>query len=697
MRPPALAWLFAVAGGAWAAPYCDAPPAVQSELRRAAGLWDKVPLRKERIEQTRAILEALVRAHPDDIQANRRYQNDAGISKAELEAHYRKRMLDRPGEALPIYFYALTLIGRNTAEAARLLHEALRLDPKLAWAHMSLAYIHVHGGERLADRNKAREHVDSFFHLCPSSYDAFVNHMLGSYASPELRLKSAADLRRRLEAETDANLLSAYESLWALEFGATPPAGHDALRKQVAADVARIRRLAPDPTLAHLRLIRDGLRQANDAAGRQAAEQDLLRLHPASNDAAQLTRTRWRQANPSPEPDASEENRLAHAKSLYAAAGEWVLRWPWFAIAKLERFLAARQLKQLPPAELQTAAEGLLGFLRDNDVLSGFKPFEHEAAEEYLARGVFVVQVPRLAAEGLEVVRRRAQRREENDTDTPEMRERAGAPLRAAAIWEVDLLAQAYARLKQPEHAAGLEARLATFEVIGDFEKGLHFRAASRVAELAGNKLDALVYLEKTLEAEPVASNDFAKRRHEELRAEMRRLWGELGGTEKTWALRLETRGKVQEAKSASGWEPPKKKLTPPWEAVDLTGKKWTSAQLAGKTVLVNLWATWCGPCVAEHPYLQKLYHRLKGRGDVVILTFNVDDEAGLVQPYINERKYTFPVLLAKDLVRSVLTEVSIPRNWLLDRGGEHRLEQIGFHQSADWEDRVEAEIRKLR
>ena len=65
----------------------------------------------------------------------------------------------------------------------------------------------------------------------------------------------------------------------------------------------------------------------------------------------------------------------------------------------------------------------------------------------------------------------------------------------------------------------------------------------------------------------------------------------------------------------------------PDFELVDLQGRTWRLADLKGKTAFVNVWATWCAPCRKEMPHLQRLYDRVKGRPDVVLLTMNVDEK----------------------------------------------------------------------
>ena len=75
-----------------------------------------------------------------------------------------------------------------------------------------------------------------------------------------------------------------------------------------------------------------------------------------------------------------------------------------------------------------------------------------------------------------------------------------------------------------------------------------------------------------------------------------------------------------------------------------------------------------------------------KDRQDVKVLSFNVDSELGLVEPYMKEQGYTFPVLPAYALVRGMFDVYGIPQNWLVDSKGNWIATQIGFDASdTDW------------
>jgi peroxiredoxin len=102
----------------------------------------------------------------------------------------------------------------------------------------------------------------------------------------------------------------------------------------------------------------------------------------------------------------------------------------------------------------------------------------------------------------------------------------------------------------------------------------------------------------------------------------------------------------------------------------DLHGNPWHLRELKGKVVLVNFWATWCPPCRKEMPDLQALYDKYKEQGFVVLSIS--DEEPAKVQPFITERKITYPVLL--DPGRKVNEEFQvegIPKSFVYDREGK--------------------------
>jgi thiol-disulfide isomerase/thioredoxin len=102
----------------------------------------------------------------------------------------------------------------------------------------------------------------------------------------------------------------------------------------------------------------------------------------------------------------------------------------------------------------------------------------------------------------------------------------------------------------------------------------------------------------------------------------------------------------------------------------DLTGKTHKLSALKGKVVLIDFWATWCGPCRREMPTVQKLYqaHRAKG---LVVLAVNVREDAATAGEFLRKNKLTFTALL--DTEGSVAQQYlanSIPTLAIIDRKG---------------------------
>ncbi|MGA2456674.1 MAG: TlpA disulfide reductase family protein [Terriglobales bacterium] len=113
-----------------------------------------------------------------------------------------------------------------------------------------------------------------------------------------------------------------------------------------------------------------------------------------------------------------------------------------------------------------------------------------------------------------------------------------------------------------------------------------------------------------------------------------------------------------------------RKREHPEFTLKDLSGKTWSFAELRGKVVLVNFWATWCLPCRKEMPDLETLYQRLGSKG-LVVLAIS-DEETAKVEPFIRERKLSFPVLLDPGRkVNEMFVMEGIPKSFVYDREGK--------------------------
>jgi len=103
----------------------------------------------------------------------------------------------------------------------------------------------------------------------------------------------------------------------------------------------------------------------------------------------------------------------------------------------------------------------------------------------------------------------------------------------------------------------------------------------------------------------------------------------------------------------------------------DLGGKMASLTDYKGKVVLLNIWATWCAPCVAEMPSMEKLYQELKNE-DFEILAVSVDESgAEAVNPFMKKHKLDFPVLLdTKGDIKTLYQATGIPESFIIDKDG---------------------------
>jgi peroxiredoxin len=92
---------------------------------------------------------------------------------------------------------------------------------------------------------------------------------------------------------------------------------------------------------------------------------------------------------------------------------------------------------------------------------------------------------------------------------------------------------------------------------------------------------------------------------------------------------------------------PASRKAAPEFELKDLAGKRVKLSSLSGKTVLVNFWATWCGPCLLELPHLDKLQRELGDKG-LTVLAISTDGPQTLAQvrSVVKREKWAMTVLL---------------------------------------------------
>jgi peroxiredoxin len=103
-----------------------------------------------------------------------------------------------------------------------------------------------------------------------------------------------------------------------------------------------------------------------------------------------------------------------------------------------------------------------------------------------------------------------------------------------------------------------------------------------------------------------------------------------------------------------------------------------------GQIVVLNLWATWCPPCVEETPSLERFAEKMRDRG-VIVLSVSVDEDQKVLQDFIQENHISYPV--GRDPDRSLAARYGtfqFPETYILDRRGLVAEKVVG---AADWDD----------
>jgi thiol-disulfide isomerase/thioredoxin len=103
----------------------------------------------------------------------------------------------------------------------------------------------------------------------------------------------------------------------------------------------------------------------------------------------------------------------------------------------------------------------------------------------------------------------------------------------------------------------------------------------------------------------------------------------------------------------------------------DKEGKTWQLADLRGKVVFVNFWATWCPPCLAEMPGINQLYSRFKGNPNVVFVMVDVDQQLTKSSAFLKKHDWNLPLYQAIGTIPQALSSESIPFTVIFDRRGK--------------------------
>ncbi|MFD2917548.1 TlpA family protein disulfide reductase [Psychroserpens luteus] len=117
------------------------------------------------------------------------------------------------------------------------------------------------------------------------------------------------------------------------------------------------------------------------------------------------------------------------------------------------------------------------------------------------------------------------------------------------------------------------------------------------------------------------------------------------------------------------------------WKLQDIEGNNFDFSSAEGKVIVINFWATWCPPCIAEMPSLEKLYQNYESNDDVIFL-FVSNEETTIINNFIKKKGYTFNAFQPLTNYPQEFNVSSIPRTFIISKKGEIVIDKSG---AADW------------
>ena len=671
-------------------PGCEAAPEVRKIMAEKldSDLLDKMKY-PERMAYQKKILEDLMARYPREFKPYQSYANLLKTADAEDYTALRNRWVqgakDHPDDPLALLLAANALTGKDTPQAVALLESARTKAPDFPWPALQLASIYSTG--KRADPARTKDALEAFFTLCPGSTDGAAQWLLNK--DQPLQPKVAAALRAKLATDTDPKQLESYETLWGLEFRTHPPNEHDAIRAQVALDLKHLEAANPHGDAAWESFLVGGYKQSGASKETLTAMEDrLLQDFPHSDQAWQIVNDRWNKAHKEPTDQTDKAAWTAYNSADKEALKAWIPNYPDSSyLQHYAWFYAIYDDDDLTEKEGVVAADAFLAYIRDYQA-------PRWRGNYYPTAASFLIQHKWQPARALDLMLQARTATDKNRLDGDENDNRSDEELKSRAEQSAEedasafgIILRAAVQAGQPDAALKFKAAI---EAPAPADKKLlsrYWLNRARLEVLQKHTQDALAYYQLALATRTAEPKAYEGKVEDDLGDEARALWKAQGGTETAWVLWSKPQGAAQEESAEGRWEKATKTI-PEFELSDMSGKTWKLKELNGKTLLINLWATWCGPCQAELPHLEAFYEKNKDRKDIQVLTFDIDEDLGVVAPFLKEKGYTFPVLPAYSTVVSLLDGFAIPQTWLVDPRGVWQWKQIGFNggSQADFE-----------
>ncbi|WP_031496939.1 TlpA family protein disulfide reductase [Bryobacter aggregatus] len=132
-----------------------------------------------------------------------------------------------------------------------------------------------------------------------------------------------------------------------------------------------------------------------------------------------------------------------------------------------------------------------------------------------------------------------------------------------------------------------------------------------------------------------------------------------------------------------------KKRAAKPFTLQDLSGEKVSLEDYRGRTLILSMWATWCGPCAAELMAFSAEFDRYRADPTVAFLAISVDSDKEAVPVAAKERGYRFPILLSDGSIDEFYQTDAIPKLYVIDGAGQIRFQVDGYLADGDFQQKI--------
>lgn len=156
-------------------------------------------------------------------------------------------------------------------------------------------------------------------------------------------------------------------------------------------------------------------------------------------------------------------------------------------------------------------------------------------------------------------------------------------------------------------------------------------------------------------------------------------------------ALGTGCNSELERVKAASVKPPQKRNNAPDFALRDGDGKAVKLSDYKGKVVLLNFWATWCGPCRLEIPWFMDFEQKFKDRGFAVIGVAMDDEGWEVVKPYVEKMKMNYRIVVGDEMTAARYGGIdAMPSTFIIDKDGRIAAVHIGLVSKSSYQHDIE-------